>query len=155
MGDPVTHQHFELPLLLGIDALVERIRIIEVSLFTAAPVRTAGMVHPNYDDWSDSRSCTTVWRIRTTAWADAFGLRKRQRVAFLQPGQFCRGRDRRVLAARQPEQHLYRNACLAEAWVIQQSRTTDGVKRMFRKQRERFFPMPDFDLADGRHRTSA
>ena len=31
-GDHVTHQHFELPLVLAIDALVGRVRIIDVNL---------------------------------------------------------------------------------------------------------------------------
>ena len=148
VGDPVTHQHFELPLLLGIDALVERIRIIEVSLLP--PRQTAPLVHPNYDDWvirEALHNCVAHQdyslggRIRVTETPAA--------LRFFNLGEFLPGSVERVLAARQPEQR-YRNACLAEAMVKLSLIETNnwGVKRMFRKQRERFFPMPDFDLAD-------
>ena len=35
-GDHVTHQHFELPLVLAIDALVGRVRIIDVKALSSA-----------------------------------------------------------------------------------------------------------------------
>jgi len=45
----VTHQHFELPLVLAIDALIARIRIIDVNLLP--PREVAPLNLPNYDDW--------------------------------------------------------------------------------------------------------
>ena len=148
VGDPVTHQHFELPLLLGIDALVERIRIIEVSLLP--PRQTAPLVHPNYDDWvirEALHNCIAHQdyrlggRIRVTESPDT--------LVFFNLGAFLPGSVEKLLAARQPEQR-YRNACLANAMVELDLMETlnRGVRDMFRIQRERFFPLPDFEFGE-------
>lgn len=63
-------------------------------------------------------------------------------------GEFLPGSLDKVLHAQQPEQR-YRNACLADAMVELDLMETlnRGVKGMFRKQKERFFPLPDYDIA--------
>lgn len=47
-------------------------------------------------------------------------------------------------------QHYYRNPFLAEAMVNLNMIDTvgSGIKKMFTKQKERFFPMPDYDISD-------
>jgi ATP-dependent DNA helicase RecG len=47
-------------------------------------------------------------------------------------------------------QHYYRNPFLAEAMVNLNMIDTigSGIKKMFIKQKERFFPMPDYDISD-------
>ena len=147
-GDIQTHEHFELPLLLGIDALVARLRIIQVQLLP--PRQTAPLNLPNYDDWvirEALHNCiahqdySLGGRIRVTESPDT--------LVFFNLGAFLPGSVAQLLAARQPEQR-YRNACLANAMVELDLMETlnRGVKDMFRIQRDRFFPLPDFDLAE-------
>jgi len=47
-------------------------------------------------------------------------------------------------------QEIYRNPFLADAMVNLNMIDTQGggIKRMYRTQRERFFPLPDYDLSD-------
>ena len=145
-GDHLTHQHFELPLVLGIDALIARIRIIEVNLLP--PREVAPLNLPNYDDWvirEALHNCVAHQdyaqggRVLVTESPDT--------LRFFNYGEFLPGTLERVLLARQPEQR-YRNACLANAMVELDLMETmnRGVKGMFRKQRERFFPLPDYEL---------
>lgn len=58
---------------------------------------------------------------------------------------------RSVLENDAPEEH-YRNKMLANAMVELGMVDTigSGIKRMFDKQRERLFPMPDYDFSENR-----
>lgn len=147
-GDIQTHEHFDLPLLLGIDALVARLRIIQINLLP--PRQTAPLNLPNYDDWvirEALHNCiahqdySLGGRIRVTESPDT--------LVFFNLGAFLPGSVAQLLAARQPEQR-YRNACLANAMVELDLMETlnRGVKDMFRIQRERFFPLPDYDFGE-------
>lgn len=141
-----THQHFDLPLVVAIDQLVAKLRIIEVGLLP--PRQTAPLNLPNYDDWvirEALHNCIAHQdyaqggRVRVTESPDS--------LTFFNLGSFLPGSVARVLGSRQPEQR-YRNACLANAMVELDLMETlnSGVPKMFRIQRERFFPMPDFEF---------
>ena len=66
-------------------------------------------------------------------------------------GRFIPDSVRSVLVNDAPEEH-YRNKMLANAMVELGMVDTigSGIKRMFDKQRERLFPMPDYDFSDNR-----
>ena len=146
-GTIQTHQHFDLPLVMAIDQLVAKLRIIEVSLLP--PRQTAPLNLPNYDDWvirEALHNCIAHQdyaqggRVRITESPDS--------LTFFNLGSFLPGTVARVLGSKQPEQR-YRNACLANAMVELDLMETlnSGLPKMFRLQRERFFPMPDFEFA--------
>ena len=145
-GQIMSHRHFELPLLTAIDALVACIRIIDVPLLP--PGQLAPLHLPNYDDWVLREALHNC----VAHQAYEFGGRVRltespSTLTFFNLGAFLPGTVARVLQAQQPEQR-YRNACLADAMVELDLIETinSGVPKMFRVQRERFFPLPDFDL---------
>jgi ATP-dependent DNA helicase RecG len=146
-GNVAAPRHFELPLLLAIDALVDCVRIHEVPLLP--PGQLAPLLMPNYDNWvlrEALHNCvahqdyTLGGRVRMTESPAA--------LTFFNLGLFLPGSVERVLLKRQPE-HRYRNACLAHAMVELDLIETinSGVPKMFRVQRERFFPLPDFEFA--------
>ncbi|MDD2810488.1 RNA-binding domain-containing protein [Rhodoferax sp.] len=114
-GTIQTHQHFDLPLLLAIDPLLAKLRIIEVNLLP--PRQTAPLNLPNYDDWvirEALHNCIAHQdyaqggRVRVTESPDS--------LTFFNLGSFLPGSVARVLGSQQPEQR-YRNACLANAMV--------------------------------------
>ncbi|WP_426147126.1 ATP-binding protein [Polaromonas sp. DSR2-3-2] len=146
LGTIQTHQHFELPLIIAMDQLVARLRIIEVNLLP--PRQTAPLNLPNYDDWvirEALHNCIAHQdyaqggRVRVTEAPDS--------LTFFNLGSFLPGSVERVLGSRQPEQR-YRNACLANAMVELDLIETlnSGLPKMFRLQKERFFPLPDFEF---------
>ena len=143
----VTHQHFGLPFLAALDGLVARIRIIDVPLLP--PGQLAPLNVPNYDNWvlrEALHNCVAHQdyekggRVQVTESPDV--------LTFFNLGAFLPGSVDKVLRGQQPELR-YRNACLANAMVELDLIETinSGVPKMYQVQRKRFFPLPDFDLA--------
>lgn len=78
-------------------------------------------------------------------------VEEEDRLVFTNLGSFIPDSVRSVLENDAPEEH-YRNKMLANAMVELGMVDTigSGIKRMFDKQRERLFPMPDYDFSDNR-----
>lgn len=70
-------------------------------------------------------------------------------LIFSNAGSFL-PKDIETVIEQDAPQEYYRNAFLADAMVNLNMIDTigSGIKRMFIKQKERFFPLPDFDLSD-------
>ena len=143
-GHTVAHRHFDMPLVLAIDALVAGVRIVDLPLLP--PGQMAPLMQPNYDGWvlrEALHNCIAHQdyalggRVRVTETPSA--------LTFFNLGLFLPGSVERVLLDRRPE-HRYKNGCLAHAMVELDLIETinSGVPKMFRVQRERFFPLPDF-----------
>lgn len=72
-------------------------------------------------------------------------------LIFTNLGSFIPGDIERVVRDNAPEEH-YRNRFLATAMFNLKMVDTagGGIRKMFNFQRERFFPMPDYDLSENR-----
>lgn len=72
-------------------------------------------------------------------------------LIFINLGSFIPGSVEKVVKEDAPEEH-YRNRFLATAMFNLKMVDTvgGGIKKMFNYQRERFFPMPEYDLSRGR-----
>ncbi|MDP1559251.1 MAG: ATP-binding protein [Nitrosomonas sp.] len=72
-------------------------------------------------------------------------------LAFLNSGEFIPKSVQHVIDSDTPEQR-YRNRFLVDAMVNLKMIDTigSGIKRIFRIQRERFFPLPDYDLSNNK-----
>lgn len=72
-------------------------------------------------------------------------------LIFTNLGSFIPGNVEKVIKEDAPEEH-YRNRFLATAMFNLKMVDTagGGIKKIFNFQRERFFPMPDYDLSGGR-----
>lgn len=72
-------------------------------------------------------------------------------LIFTNLGSFIPGSVERVVKEDAPEEH-YRNRFLASAMFNLKMVDTagGGIKKIFNYQRDRFFPMPDYDLSGGR-----
>ncbi|MEZ5004772.1 MAG: ATP-binding protein, partial [Chitinophagales bacterium] len=76
-------------------------------------------------------------------------IEKPEELVFTNLGKFLPGNIKTVIEQDAP-QAVYRNAFLSDAMVNLNMIDTigSGIKRMFLEQRNRFFPMPDYDLSD-------
>ena len=72
-------------------------------------------------------------------------------LTFSNLGNFIPGTVERVISEDAPEEH-YRNPFLATAMLNLKMVDTigSGIKRMFNYQRQRFFPMPDYQLTENK-----
>ncbi len=76
-------------------------------------------------------------------------------LIFTNLGSFIPGSVEKVVKEDAPEEH-YRNRFLASAMFNLKMVDTagGGIRKMFNYQRERFFPMPDYDLVKGKVKVS-
>ncbi|MBC7449963.1 MAG: transcriptional regulator, partial [Cytophagales bacterium] len=76
-------------------------------------------------------------------------IEKPDELIFTNLGSFLPGDVQSVIEQDAPQEY-YRNVFLAEAMVNLNMMDTigSGIKRMFEEQRNRFFPLPDYDLSD-------
>lgn len=147
-GAELDYQHFKPPFVLAIDELVNKIRQRVHTVRILPPGQLAPLELPAYDDWVIREALLNCvahqdyacgGRIVVTEWPDA--------LWFANEGSFIPGSVEKVLIGNESV-HRYRNPCLADAMVELGLIDTigSGIKRMYRTQRERYFPLPDFEL---------
>ena len=141
---------FGLPLLLAVDKVYEKIRKLkyryiregtlfpeEVDQYEPYVIREAlnnCIAHQDY---------TLCGRINVVEGEES--------LTFTNLGSFVPGDVQRVVMENAPEEH-YRNRFLATAMFNLKMVDTagGGIRKMFLFQKARFFPLPDYDLSDGR-----
>lgn len=145
-NEELDYGHFGPPFLLNVDRVLARIRNLTVRELpdgTLFPVELT-----QYDPWVIREA------LHNCIAHQDYGLRGRVQVVetpdsllLTNVGGFLPGRVETVIEQDAPLE-IYRNPFLAEAMVNLNMIDTQGggIKRMFQKQRQRFFPMPDYDL---------
>ena len=141
---------FGLPMLLAVDKVYDKIRKLkyryiregtlfpeEVDQFEPYAIREAlnnCIAHQDY---------TLCGRINVVEGDES--------LTFTNLGSFVPGDVQRVVIENAPEEH-YRNRFLATAMFNLKMVDTagGGIRKMFLFQKARFFPLPDYDLSDGR-----
>ncbi len=146
-NEELDYEHFGPPFLLNVDKVLGRIRNLTVRELpdgTLFPVELT-----QYDPWVIREA------LHNCIAHQDYGLRGRIQVVetpdsllLTNVGGFLPGRVEKVIEQDAPLE-IYRNPFLAEAMVNLNMIDTQGggIKRMFLKQRQRFFPMPDYDLS--------
>lgn len=143
------YEHFGCPFLLSVDKVFAKIRnlkyryIKEGTLFPEEVDR-----YDPYNIKEALSNCiahqdyTMSGRINVVEMED-------EQLIFSNVGDFLPGSIETVLDSDQPPA-LYRNNFLVQAMVNLNMIDTvgSGIKRMFRSQREKYFPMPDYDLSN-------
>lgn len=145
------YQHFAMPLLLAVEQVYAKIRNLkyryirddtlfpdEVDQYDPYIIREAlhnCIAHQDY---------TLGGGIIVVETEDAT-------LTFLNSGEFIPKSVQHVIDSDTPEQR-YRNRFLVDAMVNLKMIDTigSGIKRIFRIQRERFFPLPDYDLSNNK-----
>lgn len=145
--EPLDYQHFGLPFALSVDEVVSKIRIHTVRILP--PGQLAPLEAPNYDAWVIREALLNCIAHQDYALGGRVQVKESpSALLFSNAGAFIPGTVEQVLDASHAV-HLYRNPCLADAMVELGLIDTigSGIKRMYRTQRERHFPMPDFEIA--------
>lgn len=142
------YQHFHPPLILAVDAVLKKVRNLTIRQLPS------GTLFPKevsqYDPWvirETLHNCiahqdyTMAARINVVEGPDA--------LVFTNLGEFIPGTVEEVILRDAPPEQ-YRNPFLVQAMVNLNMIDTigSGIKRMFFKQRDRFFPMPDYEFSE-------
>lgn len=142
------YEHFSVPFLLNSTEVFSRIRNLtyryikddslfptEVKMYDAFVIREALHNCIAHQDYNLQGRITVV--------------EKPDELIFSNVGDFLPKNIETVIEQDAPQEY-YRNQFLADAMVNLNMIDIigSGIKRMFLKQKERFFPLPDFDLSD-------
>ena len=145
------YQHFYTPLLLAVDEVYHKIRNLkyrylmdgtlfpeEVDQYDPYIIREALSNAIAHQDYRMRGRITIVEKEDST-------------LTFQNYGSFLPLSIEQVISGDSPEQK-YRNTFLVNAMMQLNLIDTigSGIRRMFLKQREKFFPMPDYDLENNR-----
>ncbi|MGD9602303.1 MAG: RNA-binding domain-containing protein [Gammaproteobacteria bacterium] len=146
-NEELDYEHFSPPFLLNVDKVLARIRNLTVRELPGGTLFPVELTQ--YDPWVIREA------LHNCIAHQDYGLRGRIQVVetpdallLTNVGGFLPGRVETVIEQDAPLE-FYRNPFLAEAMVNLNMIDTQGggIKRMFIRQRERFFPMPDYDLS--------
>lgn len=142
------YAHFSPPLLLAVDQVFDKIRNLT---YRHLP---NGQLFPieisQYDSWVIRESLHNCIAHQDYLLGGRINVVEEQdSLLFTNLGDFLPGSIDEVIRRDAPPE-FYRNRFLAEAMVNLNMIDTigSGIKRMFTKQRDRNFPMPEYDLND-------
>ena len=140
------YEHFGIPFLLTVDKVLSKIRNKTMRELPGGTLFPDTM--KQYDDY-------TIREALNNAIAHQ-DYTLRQRIVFVESpgklyygngGDFMPGSIEKVLENKGPQLH-YRNECLCKGMVHFNMIDTvgRGIKKIYTLQRDRFFPMPDYDI---------
>lgn len=142
------HMHFYPPFILAVDRVFEKIRnhtYRYIPSDTLFPIEIT-----QYDPWVIREVLhNSIAHQDYIKGGHINVIEETDSLLFTNLGEFLPGSVEEVIRRDAPPE-LYRNRFLSEAMVSFNMIDTigSGIRRMFNKQRERFFPLPDYDLGD-------
>lgn len=142
------YQHFDPPLILASNKVLAKIRNLTVRHLPSGTLFPQEVTQ--YDPWvirETLHNCiahqdyTLAGRINLVEMPDA--------LLFTNLGSFIPGSVENMIRSDAPPE-IYRNPFIAQAMVNLNMIDTigSGIKRMFKRQRDRSFPLPDYELDD-------
>lgn len=140
------YQHFDPPFILNVDNLLARIRNLTLRALpdgTLFPVEVQ-----QYDSYVLREALHNAIAHQDYALQGRIQVVETpSRLLITNVGSFLPGSVERVIQQDAP-QEIYRNPFLATAMVSLNMIDTQGggIRRMFQRQRERYLPLPDYDL---------
>lgn len=142
------YEHFGLPLILAVDRIFAKLRILTYRYMPNASLFPVEV--KQYDTWVIRESLHNAIAHQDYTQAGRINIiEEPESILVTNMGHFIPGSVEEVIRRDAPPEQ-YRNPFLARAMVNLSMIDTigSGIKRMFLKQRQRFFPMPDYDLSE-------
>ncbi len=147
-GPPLDYQHFSPPFILAVDQILGKIRNLIYRYFPNESLFPQEIT--TYDIYVIREALHNCIAHQDFALNGKVNLvEKPDELLFANVGSFLPGSVEAVIERDAPSEQ-YRNPFLAEAMVNLNMIDTigSGIKRMFSVQRDRFFPLPEYDLSD-------
>jgi ATP-dependent DNA helicase RecG len=143
-------QTFGPPLVLGVDTLLAKIRNDRFQFLRDGSLFPIDILQ--YDQWvirEMLHNCIAHQDYRQNRRINV--IEREGALSFSNAGSFAPGSVEKVVELNQPQDH-FRNLCLVESMrSINMIETLgSGIPRVYRLQRQRGFPMTDYDLSDSR-----
>lgn len=141
------HDHFGMPLIMVGDEVLKKVRNLTVRYLPDGTLFPEEVTQ--YDPWvvrETLHNCIAHQDYEAHARINV--VETESSLLFTNRGAFIPGTVEQMIEADAPPE-IYRNRFLTQAMVNLNMIETigSGIKRMFRVQRERSFPLPDYDLS--------
>ncbi|MDR0603303.1 MAG: hypothetical protein LBG80_03255 [Bacteroidales bacterium] len=149
---PADYEHFHTPFILTVDKALACIRNLRYSYMVDDTTLFPQEV-TRYDEWVIRETLhNAVAHSDYSKQCRIIVLEYNNRLLFENAGGFIPDSIEEVLHLDRPQPY-YRNPFLVEAMVNLNMIDTigSGIKRMFITQRNRFFPLPTYDISDENH----
>lgn len=150
LGNDRDYALFGMPLLLAVDKVYAKIRNLKYRYIRE------GTLFPDeidqYEPYAIREALNNCIAHQDYTLAGRINVVEREEsLSFTNKGSFVPGDVRRVVMEDAPEEH-YRNRFLATAMFNLKMVDTagGGIRKLFLYQKQRFFPMPDFDFSGNR-----
>ena len=149
-GNDRDYAVFGMPMLLAVDKVYAKIRNLKYRYIregTLFPEET-----DQYEPYAIREALNNCIAHQDYTLAGRINVVEREEsLSFTNKGSFVPGDVQRVVMEDAPEEH-YRNRFLATAMFNLKMVDTagGGIRKLFMFQRQRFFPMPDYDLSGNR-----
>jgi len=145
------YAHFSCPFILSVDGVFRKIRNLKYRYLKS------GTLFPDevdqYDPFSIKEALSNCIAHQDYSLCGRINVVEREDgyLTFTNLGEFLPGSIETVIQSDSPPEY-YRNQFLAQAMVNLNMIDTvgSGIKRMFRSQREKYFPMPDYDFSNNK-----
>lgn len=151
-GEDLDYKHHRLPLLLSSEEVFAGVRNLTYRYMPSGTLFPTEV--PQYDSWVIREALHNCIVHQDYALGGRINLvEKPDELVFSNLGDFLPGSVEEVIERDVPPER-YRNQCLADAMFdlkMIDSRG-GGIRRMFREQRERYFPLPEYTIDRGRKR---
>lgn len=147
----LTSQHFGPPFLLATEKAFARIRNLTLDHFPDGTLFPTPV--PQYDNWVMREALHNAVAHQDYQLGGKINLVEHpDRLVLSNLGEFIPGSVEWMLEHQSPPEH-YRNQWLIEGMIPLRmiDQAGSGIQRMFRTQRERLFPMPDFEFGVSAH----
>lgn len=147
-GQDKDYQHFDPPLLLATNRVLAKIRNLTIRHLPSGTLFPQEVTQ--YDEWVLRETLHNCIAHQDYTMSGRINLVETPNsLLFTNLGSFIPGSVEAMIQSDAPPE-LYRNPFLAHAMVNLNMIDTigSGIKRMFTRQRERSFPMPDYHLDD-------
>lgn len=148
MGVPKSYEHFFCPLMLTAEKAVNCIRILKIPYLKEGSLTPDEL--PQYDRWVLRETLANAVAHQDYPQCRHITITEREdEVSFTNAGSFLPGSIEDVLSKGISED-MVRNRALAYAMVHLKlmENVGSGIPKMFLSQRERLFPMPEFDFSN-------
>ncbi len=141
------YQHFYPPYIIAVDEVFDKIRNLKYRYMKDDTLFPEEVEQYDKENIKEALSNCIAHMDYTTGGRIGVAENEDGYISFTNPGSFLPGSVEEVVRSEEPPAYN-RNALLAATMVSYNMIDSigSGIKRMFRVQRERFFPMPDFDL---------
>ena len=141
------YQHFYPPYIIAVDEVYDKIRNLKYRYMKDDTLFPEEVEQYDKENIKEALSNCIAHMDYTTGGRIGVAENEDGYLSFTNPGSFLPGSVEDVIRSEEPPS-FNRNALLASTMVSYNMIDSigSGIKRMFRVQRERFFPMPEFEL---------